>query len=330
MPGGTVKAIVCTEFGRPDDVAVGTVNARTLKDGEVCIEVHACGINFPDVLMVQGKHQLTPELPFCPGGEVAGIVREVAPDVTAVKPGDRVMAVTFWGGLAEQVTAPASSVVNIPDEMDFAAAAVFQGGNTVAYYALKRRGTLQAGETLLVLGAAGGVGMAAVQVGKAMGARVIAVVDSSEKAAAALQNGADATIDCAAEDLRERIKALTDGRGVDVIVDPVGGDPFDAACRSVNINARILIIGFASGRIPQYPVNLALLRSCSLIGVNHHLFFVTEPRQAEEDMTELLQLYRDEKINPVIDRIYPLEKAGQALNRVAEARAVGKVVVSIR
>ncbi len=324
-----MKAVICSEFGDPAGVDIKTVEVPPLKDGEVRIEVHACGINFPDVLMVQGKHQLTPKLPFCPGGEVAGIVREVASDVTAIAPGERVMAVTFWGGLAEQVNAPVSSVVGIPDAMDFSTAAVFQGGNAVAYYALKRRGALQAGENLLVLGAAGGVGIAAVQVGKAMGARVIAVVDSPEKAAATLLNGAEVAINCATEDMRGRIKSLTNGRGVDVIVDPVGGAPFDEACRSVNINARILIIGFASGKIPQYPVNLALLRSCSLIGVNHHLFFVTEPRQAEEDMSELLRMYQDKKINPVIDRIYPMAMAGQALNQVAEARVIGKVVVSI-
>ncbi len=324
-----MKAVICSEYGDPAGLALETIEAKPLKDSEVRIEVHACGINFPDVLMVQGKHQLTPKLPFCPGGEVAGIVREVAPDVTAVAPGERVMAVTFWGGLAEQVNAPLSSVVVIPDEMDFATAAVFQGGNAVAYYALKRRGALQAGENLLVLGAAGGVGTAAVQVGKAMGARVIALVSSPEKAAAALRNGADDAVNYTTEDVRGRLKALTNGRGVDVIFDPVGGAPFDDACRSVNINARILIIGFASGKIPQYPVNLALLRSCSLIGVNHHHFFVTEPRQAEQDMSELLQMYRDKKISPVIDRIYPMELVGQALTQVAEARVIGKVVVSI-
>jgi len=325
-----LKAVICSKFGCPGALKIKDVEPKSLQAGEVCIDVHACGINFPDVLMVQGRHQLTPELPFCPGGEVAGIVRDVAPDVSAVEPGQRVMAVTFWGGLAEQVNAAADTVVTIPDEMDLATASVFQGGNSVSIYALKRLAALQVGESLLVLGAAGGVGTAAVQVGKAMGARVIGVVDSAEKAVAAIENGADDAVNCAAEDLRGRIKALTEGRGVDVILDPVGGDPFDAACRSVNIGARILVVGFASGRIPQYPVNLALLRSCSLIGVNHHQFFVTQPRQAAEDMQDLLNMYRKGHVSPIIDRVYPMEKAGEALCRIDEGAAVGKLVVSVR
>lgn len=325
-----MKAVICSEFGDPRALKIEDVEPDSLQAGEVRIDVHACGVNFPDVLMVQGKHQLTPILPFCPGGEVAGIVRDVAPDVTAFEPGQRVMAVTFWGGLAEQVNAPATAVVTIPDEMSFATASIFQGGNCVSFYALKRLAGLQAGENLLVLGAAGGVGAAAVQLGKAMGARVIGVVDSAEKAVAAIDNGADDTVNCAAEDLRGRIKALTEGRGADVILDPVGGDPFDAACRSVNIGARILIVGFASGRIPQYPVNLALLRSCSLIGVNHHQFFVTQPRQAAEDMQDLLKMYREGRVSPIIDRVYPMEKADEALCRIGDGKAVGKLVVSVQ
>lgn len=325
-----MKAVVCSEFSGPGALNIETLGEKPLGEGEVRIEVHACGVNFPDVLMVSGKHQLTPKLPFIPGGEVSGIVREVAPGVTSLVPGQRVMAVVFWNGLAESVNAPARAIVAIPDEMDFVNASVFQGGSTVSYYALKRCGHLQAGETLLVLGAAGGVGSAAVQLGNAMGARVIGVVDSDDKVEGVLQNGADEAINCTSEDLRERVKALTGGRGSDVVFDPVGGDPFDAAVRCVNFNARILVIGFASGRIPKYPVNLALLRSASLIGVNHHSFFTREPQKADEDMADLLQMYRDGKIRPVIDRVFPIEKAGEALQHVGEGRAIGKVVVAVR
>jgi NADPH2:quinone reductase len=325
-----MKAVVCSEFGGPEALTIETIEERPPGKGEVCIEVHACGVNFPDVLMVHGKHQLTPELPFYPGGEISGVVREVAPGVEGLNPGQRVMAVTFWGGLAESVNARARSVVAVPDDMDFVTAAVFQGGHSVSHYALKRRGQLQSGETLLVLGAAGGVGLAAVQLGKAMGARVIAAVGSDEKANCVRQNGADEVINYSTEDLREKAKALTGGRGAEVILDPVGGDQFDQAARCINVNGRILVVGFASGRIPQYPVNLALLKSCSIVGVNHQHFFVTNPGQADEDMAELLQMYSDGKIKPVIDQVYPMDQAAEALKRVGDRQAIGKVVVSLR
>lgn len=325
-----MKAVVCSEFGGPEALKIETIAEPSIGKGEVCIEVHACGVNFPDVLMVHGKHQLTPELPFYPGGEVSGIVREVGPGIQGFAAGQRVMAVTFWGGLAESVTAPARSAVAVPDEMDFVSAAVFQGGHTVSHYALKRRGQLQAGENLLVLGAAGGVGLAAVQLGKAMGARVIAAVGSDEKANCVLQNGADETVNYSTEDLREKVKALTGGRGADVILDPVGGDQFDKATRCINVYGRILVVGFASGRIPKYPVNLALLKSCSIVGVNHQHFFVTEPKQADEDMAELLQMYKDGQIKPVIDKVYPMEQACEALKRVGNRQAIGKVVVTLK
>jgi NADPH2:quinone reductase len=325
-----MKAVVCSKFGGPEDLRIETIEQKSLKEGKVRIEVHACGVNFPDLLMVQGKHQLTPKLPFFPGGEISGIVSEVGAGVENLQPGQRVMAVTFWGGLAESVDAPGRSVVAIPDEMDFINAAVFEGGHTVSYYALKRRGQMQAGEVLLVLGAAGGVGLAAVQLGKAMGARVIAAVGSDEKAECARRNGADEVINYTTEDLKERAKALTDGRGADVILDPVGGDQFDLAARCINVKGRILIVGFASGRIPKYPVNLALLKSCSIVGVNHQHFFVTEPGEADEDIAELLQMYKEGVIKPVIDKVYPMEQVADALNRLGDRKAIGKIVVSLK
>jgi len=325
-----MKAVVCSEFGSPDVLNIEDIPVPEMRAGQIRIEVHACGVNFPDVLMVQGKHQLTPKLPFYPGGEISGVVSEIADDVQGFTPGQRVMAVTFWGGLAEFVNAPARSVVAVPDEMDFVTAAVFQGGHSVSHYALKRRGQLQTGENLLVLGAAGGVGLAAVQLGKAMGARVIAAVGSDEKADCVLRNGADEVVNYATEDLRVRVKELTEGRGADVILDPVGGDQFDQSTRCINVNGRILIVGFASGRIPQFPVNYALLKSCSIVGVNHQHFFVTNPQQAEEDIVELLQMYKDGQIDPVICEVYPMEQAPAALNTVGDREAIGKVVVSLR
>ncbi|MGI9295512.1 MAG: NADPH:quinone oxidoreductase family protein [Pseudomonadales bacterium] len=324
-----MKAIVCSEFGPVDTLSYMDVEAQPLTSGQALIQVHACGINFPDILLVQGKYQVRPELPFFPGGEVAGVVTEVAADVTTVKKGQRVMATIFWGGLAEQAVAPAKAVVPIPPNIDFITASVFQGGHTTSYYALKQRGQLHAGETLLVLGAAGGVGLAAVQLGKAMGARVIAAVSSEEKRACALRNGADESINYGREDLRERTKALTDGRGADVIFDPVGGDQFDQATRCVNSNGRILVVGFASGRIPQYAVNLALLKSCSIVGVNYQYFFAAERQQVEENFTELMRMVSEGKIKPHIDKVYPLKHAAEALQYVGDRKSIGKVVVSV-
>jgi NADPH2:quinone reductase len=325
-----MKAIVCSRFATPDELSLEYVEPRALQKGEVRIDVHACGINFPDILLVQGLYQVRPELPFFPGGEVAGTVCELAGDVTGIEIGQRVMATIFWGGLAEQAIAPAHTLIPVPDEMDFVTASVFQGGHTTSYFALKQRGQLKPGETLLVLGAAGGVGLAAVQLGKAMGARVIAAVSSEEKQACVLENGADDCINYTEQDLREQVKALTGGRGADVIVDPVGGDVFDSACRCVNVNGRILILGFASGRIPEYPVNLALLKSCSVVGVNYMQFFGADPAGVKENFAELMEMFGQGEINPAIDTIYPLEESVAALLHVGERRAVGKVVVQLR
>ena len=325
-----MKAIVCSRFAPPDALSLEDVEPLALEKGEVRIEVHACGINFPDILLVQGQYQVRPDLPFFPGGEIAGVVSELADDVSGIEIGQRVMATIFWGGLAEQAIAPAHSLVPVPDDMDFVTASVFQGGHTTSYFALKQRGQLRAGETLLVLGAAGGVGLAAVQLGKAMGARVIGAVSSEEKCACVMANGADECINYAQQDLRKEIKALTGGRGADVIVDPVGGDVFDSACRGVSVGGRLLILGFASGRIPDYPVNLALLKSCAVVGVNYMQFFSDDPQGVKENFAELMQMFADGKIRPQIDTVYPLEEAAAALLHVGERRAVGKVVVKLR
>jgi NADPH2:quinone reductase len=325
-----MKAIVCTHFAPANELRLEDVEPRPLKKGEVRIEVSACGINFPDILIVEGKYQVKPELPFFPGGEVAGTVSEVGEGVDGVEIGQRVMATIFWGGLAEQAIAPAHTLVPVPDDMDFITASVFQGGHTTSYFALKQRGALRAGETLLVLGAAGGIGLSAVQLGKAMGARVIGAVSTERKRDCVLENGADECIVGGPQELREQAKALTDGRGADVILDPVGGDMFDAACRCINVNGRILVLGFASGRIPDYPVNLALLKSCSVVGVNYMTFFQTDSAGVKENFAELMAMFAEGKIRPHVDTVYPLAEAAAALAHVGERRAVGKVVVKLR
>ena len=325
-----MKAILCAEFAPIEALQLGELEPPTLNTGQVRIEVHACGINFPDILMVQGKYQVKPPLPFVPGGEIAGVITEMAADVKQFEVGQRVMVTTFFGGLCEQVIAAADNVVAIPDHLDFLVGSVFQGGHTTSYYALKQRGQLKAGETLLVLGAAGGVGLAAVQLGRAMGARVIAAVGSEEKRSCVLSNGADESINYTSEDLKTRAKELTDGRGADVIFDPVGGDQFDQAVRAINAEGRILIIGFASGRIPQYGVNLALLKSCAVVGVNYQHFFANDRARVNENFDELLAMFAEKKICPIIDKVFPLEQAADALQYVADRKAVGKVVVQVR
>lgn len=325
-----MRSIVCSNFGPTEHLEFKAVTPPELNMGQVRIEVHACGVNFPDILMVQGKYQACPGLPFSPGGEVAGVVVEVADDVNSVAVGQKVMATIFWGGMAEQAVTSQEAIVPIPEGMDYLTASVFQGGHTTAYYALKQRGHLRPGETLLVLGAAGGVGLATVQLGKAMGARVIAAAGGDEKCRCAQENGADETVNYSTEDLKQRVKELTGGRGADVILDPVGGDQFDLATRCININGRILVVGFASGRIPKYAVNLALLKSCAVVGVNYQIFFATDRPGVEQNFVELIAMVKAGKIKPKIDRVFPLAEGTAALNYVSERKAIGKVVVSVR
>ncbi|MCC7257388.1 MAG: NADPH:quinone oxidoreductase family protein [Gammaproteobacteria bacterium] len=324
-----MKALVCTAFGPIEDLRVQDVAPPALGEGEVRIRVQACGINFPDILLVQGKYQVRPPLPFFPGGEVAGTISEVGTAVTGLKAGQRVMATIFWGGLAEEVVAPAKAIVPVPDAMDMLCAAVFQGGHTTAYHALRQRGALKPGETLLVLGAGGGVGMAAMQIGRAMGARVIGAVGSARKVEALKAEGFEELIDYGREDLREAVRTLTGGAGVDVVFDPVGGELFGQACRTARRNGRILIVGFASGQIGQYATNLALLKENAVIGVNYQQFFAQERAEVERNFTELMALYAQGRISPRIDRVFTLEEAVAALATVADRSVVGKVVVTL-
>ena len=324
-----MKAVICSSFGPVEDLTLESVEPRPLRAGELRINVHSCGVNFPDILIVEGKYQQKPPLPFAPGGEVAGDIAELGEGVTGFEVGQRVMATIYWGGMSEQAVAPAAAVIPVPDSLDYSIASVFQGGHLTVYHALKQRGSLRAGETLLVLGAAGGIGTAAVQLGKAMGARVIAAASTPEKCEFARANGADETINYSEQDLKQTMKTLTEGAGADVILDPVGGGIFDLAARCIAWNGRLLIVGFASGTIPKYPVNLALLKGCSVVGVNYMGFSSRQARDAQENIADLMQLVAEGKICPKIDRQFPLEKAADALNYLRSRRAVGKVVVRV-
>ncbi len=322
-----MKAVVCKAWGPPESLVVEEVADPSPRAGEVLVEVHAAGVNFPDVLIIQNKYQFKPPLPFTPGGEVAGVVTSVGEGVSNVKPGDRVLATVGWGGFAEQVAAQAKGAIPIPDEMDFPTAAAFLMTYGTSHYALKDRAAIRPGETLLVLGAAGGVGLAAVELGKLMGARVLAAASSDEKLALCKEYGADELINYAREDLKDRVKELTGGQGADVVYDPVGGSFAEAALRATNWNGRFLVIGFAAGEIPKIPLNLVLLKSCQLVGVFWGAFVGRETERHLANVRELMDWYRAGKLRPHVSATYPLERVAEALNDLAERRVRGKVVL---
>jgi len=323
-----MRAVLCKQFGPPSSLVVEDVPSPVAGPGRLVVSVKACGVNFPDTLIIQGQYQFKPELPFSPGGEVAGIVKAVGEGVTQFKPGDRVIAATTWGGYAEEVVAEAARTLPMPDGMDFATAAAFTLTYGTSHHALKDRAVLQPGETLLVLGAAGGVGLAAVELGKAMGARVIAAASSLAKLAVCRDHGADELIDYAAEDLRERIKALTGGRGVDVVYDPVGGDYSEPALRGMAWRGRFLVVGFAAGRIPSLPLNLPLLKGCAVLGVFWGAFTRNEPERNAANLRELMQWVGDGRLRPHVSARYPLERAADALDDLVQRRVHGKVVLT--
>ncbi|MEI7970226.1 MAG: NADPH:quinone oxidoreductase family protein [Betaproteobacteria bacterium] len=322
-----MKAVLCKKLGLPDDLVVEDIPSLHPRAGQVVLSVRAAGVNFPDTLIIQGKYQFKPETPFSPGGEVAGVVREVGEGVTGVKPGDRVIAAATWGGFAEEMVADADRLVPMPDEMDFVPASAFILTYGTSYHALKDRAQLKAGETLLVLGASGGVGLAAVQIGKAMGARVIAAASSDAKLQICRENGADEVINYGTEDLRTRVKQLTAGKGVDVVYDPVGGPYSEPALRDMAWNGRFLVVGFAAGDIPRVPLNLALLKGCSIVGVFWGAFTRNEAERNRRNNQELMALYSRGQVRPYIHATYPLERAAEALNEVLNKRVSGKVVL---
>ncbi len=323
-----MKAVLCKQYGPPSSLVVEDVPSPVPGPRQVLVEVHAAGVNFPDSLIIQGKYQFRPDLPFSPGAEVAGVVKALGEGVTNVRVGERVIAATTWGGYAQRVLAQAERVIAMPDGMEFETAAGFLIAYGTSHHALKDRGELKAGETVLVLGAAGGVGLAAVEIAKAMGARVIAAASSDEKLAVCREHGADATINYGTQDLRERIKALTDGRGVDVVYDPVGGDLSEPALRSMAWRGRFLVVGFAAGSIPSIPLNLTLLKGCAIVGVFWGAFVRNEPKRNEEELRELVAWVREGRLRPRISGVYPLERCGEALQQVMDRKVTGKFVLT--
>ncbi|NLY12167.1 MAG: NADPH:quinone oxidoreductase family protein [Gammaproteobacteria bacterium] len=325
-----MKAVLCKAFGPADTLVVEDVSSPEIKKNEVLLDVHAAGINFPDTLIIEGKYQFKPPFPFSPGGEASGVISAVGEKVSHLKVGDRVMALTGWGSCAEQIAVPFYNILPMPDAMDFTTAAAFSMTYGTAMHALTQRGALQAGETLLVLGASGGVGLAAIEIGKAMGARVIAAASSAEKLEVARQAGADELVNYQDEDVRERLRTLTKGQGVDVVIDPVGGDLFETVFRSIAWNGRMLVIGFASGTIPSLPVNLPLLKGAAVIGVFWGSFAQRQPQDNVANFQQLFAWYAEGKLKPLVSQTFALEDTAQAINTLAARKAVGKLVINVR
>jgi NADPH2:quinone reductase len=323
-----MKAVLCKELGPPEKLVVEQVPSPRAGKGQVVVSVKAAGVNFPDTLIIQGKYQFKPEPPFSPGGEVAGVIKEIGEGVTRLKPGDRVIAASTYGGFAEEMLTDADKVIAMPDAMAFVPASAFVLTYGTSYHGLKDRAQLKAGETLLVLGASGGVGLAAIQLGKTMGAKVIAAASSDAKLQVCRDNGAEELINYASEDLRARVKVITAGRGVDVVYDPVGGPYSEPALRDMAWKGRFLVVGFAAGDIPKVPLNLPLLKGCSIVGVFWGAFTRAEPENNRRNNDELMQLYIAGKLKPHIHATYPLERAAEALNEVLNKRVSGKVVLT--
>jgi NADPH2:quinone reductase len=324
-----MKAVLCKQFGPPDSLVVEEVPSPTAQAGEVVVAVKAASLNFPDVLIIQNKYQFKPPLPFSPGSELAGVVKEVGAGVSRFKAGDRVMAFTTYGAFAEEVKTEAARLIPLPEKMDFQTGAAFLLTYGTTDHALRDRGALAAGETLLVLGASGGVGLAAIEIGKALGARVVACASSEDKLAVCRSHGADATINYATQDLREQIKALTDGKGVDVIYDPVGGPYSEPAFRSIAWRGRHLVVGFAAGEIPKLPLNLTLLKGAAVVGVFWGDFARRQPNEFAQSIAQLGRWYAEGKLKPHVSQTLPLEKAAEALKLMAARQVKGKVVLTV-
>jgi len=322
-----MKAILCTRFGGPDDLEFTDLPDPSAASGEVVVAVKAAALNFFDTLIIAGKYQFKPPFPFSPASEFAGIIESVGAGVTSLKAGDRVLGYGGHGAAREKIVISAQRVVKIPDNLDFDRAA----GLTVIYgttlHALKDRAHLKSGETLAVLGASGGTGLAAIELGKLMGARVIACASSDEKLAFCKERGADEGINYAKEDLKDALRRVTGGKGADVIYDPVGGAYAEAALRSIAWAGRFLVIGFAAGEIPKIPLNLALLKGCDIVGVFWGAFIERDPQGQQANMADLVRWAAEGKLSAHVHAVYPLEKTAEALTAIADRKVMGKVIL---
>ena len=324
-----MKALVCNEFAPPEQLDLEERPTPEVGKGEILIDVKASGVNFPDLLTVQGKYQFKPPLPFVAGAEVSGVVSAVGEGVSTRAVGDKVIATVPFGGFAEQCVTSEYMSFPLGDSMSFEQAAGFAITYGTSYYALKQQAKIQPGETLLVMGAAGGVGIATIQIAKAMGATVIAAASSEEKLDFACEAGADLRINYSTEDLKEQVKALTQGRGADVIYDPVGGDFSEQAFRAIAWDGRFLVVGFASGPIPKIPLNLCLLKGASIVGVWWGTWATKFPQESQKNFQELIAMIDSGKFSPLVTEVYPLDDYKAAFASISERRAKGKVILSM-
>jgi NADPH2:quinone reductase len=322
-----MRAVLCESWGGPESLVVKEVPTPALKPGEVLLRIRAAGVNFPDVLIIQKKYQIQPALPFSPGAEISGEVAALGEGVTSVAVGDRVAALCTTGGFADEIVLNAAACVKIPDSLSFEVAAGFMLAYGTSWHAIRDRAALLPTETMLVLGAAGGVGLSAVEIGKAIGARVVAAASTDEKCAICREHGANEVINYTTEELRAGIKR-TCGAGPDVIYDPVGGKYSEAAFRSIGWRGRHLVIGFAAGDIPALPLNLALLKGASLVGVFWGDFVRREPANNMKGISEMLGWMQEGKIKPLISKTYSLDEAPQALLDMAARKVTGKIVIT--
>src|SRR5262245_15588004 len=324
-----MRAAIAREYGPPEVLRIEELPDPVPGPGQVVVDVHAAAVNYPDVLMLANRYQIPAKLPFTPGSEIAGVVAAIGPDVRGVEPGQRVTGTLFVGAFAERVALSASALQPVPDGIDLRSAAAFGVVYTTAYHALRSPGRLRAGETLLVLGAGGGVGLAAVDLGRALGARVIAAASSDAKLRAARERGAEVLVNYASENLKDRLKEATRGRGVDVVIDPVGGPYSEPALRALGWRGRLVVVGFAAGEIPRIPLNLVLLKGAEIHALNFGPFIENEPAEATRNRAELAELWRSGKVSPHVSAVYPLARTADALRELAERRAIGKVVIDV-
>jgi NADPH2:quinone reductase len=324
-----MKAIVCSKFGTPDTLKYQEIKIPNPKEGEILITVKACSVNFPDTLIIQGKYQFKPEFPFSPGSDVAGIIEKVGENVKHFKVGDAIVGFIPFGGFAEKAIVSAKDCFPKPRGMSMVNASAFLLAYGTSYHALKDRANLQKGETILVLGASGGVGITAVEISKLFGAKVIAAASSKEKLELCKQFGADEVINYTEENLKDRVKELTNGKGVDVIYDPVGGAFSELALRAIAWKGRHLVVGFANGEIPKIPINLALLKGASIVGVFWGVFAQKEPKKSLENIQQLLTWFVKGLVKPHIDKTYSLKEAPKALEYMMQRKVKGKIVIDM-
>lgn len=325
-----MKAIRCNQYGPPSSLVLEVLKPPVPGADEVVVEVRACGINFPDTLIIQGLYQFKPDLPFTPGSDISGIVKQLGDSVKHLKVGDEVFGFVPYGGLAEQVVVPSSACFPKPKEMDFPIAASFLMAYGTSFHALKDRAQLKPGETLLVLGASGGVGLAAVELGTLMGAEVIAAASSEDKLALCRKYGAKKTINYSTENLKQTVKELTENRGVDVVYDPVGGMYSEDAFRAIAWEGRYLVVGFAAGDIPKIPLNLPLLKGASVVGVFWGAFALKFPKENLENTQTLIKWYGEGELKPHLHKIYKLEETALALEEMLQRKVKGKLVVRMQ